>query len=77
MIHALGDVPSPIIIGTVSDSSNNPFLTMLLATCWLIWTVLFWAAAAIVSKTEIPTNQYSSLTEPIIDQSDRVGSVNM
>jgi len=45
-IHILGDAVSPAIVGAVLDATQNNWrLTMTLTTCWLLWSVLFWAWA--------------------------------
>jgi hypothetical protein len=45
-IHILGDAVSPAIVGAVLDATKNNWrLTMTLTTCWLLWSVLFWAWA--------------------------------
>lgn len=61
MLHALGDVPAPIVIGTLADSlspqtcdadnkncnrSQDGLRDTLLATaCWLIWPIVLWSCA--------------------------------
>jgi|EP00945_MAST-04E_sp_MAST-4E-sp1_P004368 MFS transporter, Spinster family, sphingosine-1-phosphate transporter len=44
-IHALGDVPSPIAIGKITDSFHDPRLTMSLTTLWLTWAIVCWLLA--------------------------------
>lgn len=55
VLHALGDVPSPVIIGQVADqlapgttkdrSHRGLQITMVLTTMWLLWALLFWGGA--------------------------------
>mmetsp|Transcript_7977 Transcript_7977/g.28461 ORF Transcript_7977/g.28461 Transcript_7977/m.28461 type:complete len:541 (-) Transcript_7977:64-1686(-) len=49
LIHALGDVPSPPIIGYLMDTFNA-HLVLVLLTLYLGWTVFFWGACLVMAR---------------------------
>lgn len=61
MLHGLGDVPSPIIIGHLADTTN-PGYTLRLTLSWLAVAVFFWLAGYVFSKRAVlrlPSVKYS------------------
>eukprot|EP00002_Diphylleia_rotans_P009923 TRINITY_DN2029_c0_g1_i3.p1 TRINITY_DN2029_c0_g1~~TRINITY_DN2029_c0_g1_i3.p1 ORF type:complete len:401 (-),score=65.88 TRINITY_DN2029_c0_g1_i3:402-1604(-) len=42
LIHLFGDLPSPIIVGALSDSTGDKSLSLAICAMWNIWTVLLW-----------------------------------
>ena len=48
-IHLLGDVPSPIIIGRISDS-QTPLFTLAVTVGYLLLTIVFWARILLIRK---------------------------
>lgn len=46
-IHLLGDFPSPIVFGAVSDLLGGPDISMLLLWCILVPASVFWGCAAL------------------------------
>ena len=49
IIHGLGDVPSPIFIGWLSDQLT-PRRTLTLVTVWLVVPVLLWCVGCLCSS---------------------------
>jgi len=47
ILHAFGDVPSPIAIGALADVVS-PRMTMVLTLGWLGWAVLLWAITCVL-----------------------------
>ena len=43
--HALGDTLSPIIVGSLIDQTGNMTLSLLIASCWLIFSALLFGVA--------------------------------
>ena len=52
IIHLLGDVPSPVVIGAI-DLKNAPQTTFLVTCSWLGWAVFCWGAAWIMAKRRV------------------------
>lgn len=66
--HAFGDVPSPVLIGLISDdlapnvpgkARSRPGLehTLLIVTCWIVWAVLLWGAAWLWARSRRSFNE--------------------
>ncbi len=49
-MHLLGDMPSPFLLGFLTDHIGDVRLAMLILCLWLLWTVLFWGAAWLLAK---------------------------
>ena len=45
ILHAFGDVPSPIVIGLIDDTWKDPKFTMSLTASWLLVCVIAWFLA--------------------------------
>lgn len=43
LMHALGDLPSPFLMGLITDEVGSIRTAMICLVLWLLWTVLFWA----------------------------------
>jgi len=56
LIHLLGDVPSPVIIGLLDDEFQ-PNFALLCTVLWLIWCILLWAAAYVVWNMHLRTKR--------------------
>lgn len=52
ILHGFGDVPSPIIIGYLADTTT-PKDTLVYTLSWLSWSILLWGAAFLFSKAAI------------------------
>ena len=48
-IHALGDVPSPVVIGAIADHAA-PSQTLLVTMLWIGWAVVFWGGCWILAR---------------------------
>jgi len=70
--HALGDVPSPTIIGAVADdlapveedangdkhrNKHGLQVTLFIVFAWLIWAVICWSAAYVATRRRIARHQ--------------------
>jgi hypothetical protein len=71
--HALGDVPSPTLIGIVADdlspvhadpdsgnktrSKEGLQITLLIVFAWLLWAVLCWTAAYLATRSRVRRHQ--------------------
>jgi hypothetical protein len=53
LMHLLGDLPSPMIVGIISDLVHDARITLLLLCLWLFWTVAFWAGAAHFARRRV------------------------
>jgi hypothetical protein len=42
LMHALGDLPSPFLMGVITDQVGSIRLALMCLCLWLLWTVLFW-----------------------------------
>eukprot|EP00003_Mantamonas_plastica_P026731 TRINITY_DN5564_c0_g1_i4.p1 TRINITY_DN5564_c0_g1~~TRINITY_DN5564_c0_g1_i4.p1 ORF type:complete len:330 (-),score=82.53 TRINITY_DN5564_c0_g1_i4:304-1293(-) len=51
-IHALGDMPSPILVGAISDATGSLYGGMYFLTVWLIWPMAMWFLAWRQAKKE-------------------------
>jgi len=51
-IHLLGDFPSPVFVGLLSDLTGSEQISMIILSCWLFWTILFYLATWILSIKE-------------------------
>lgn len=49
-MHLIGDVPSPIVVGALFETSLSPNAVMVLVMTWIGWAVLFWGAAFCVAR---------------------------
>lgn len=45
LIHLLGDFPSPIVVGAISDATGSRSIAMVACTSWNGGTILLWALA--------------------------------
>ena len=52
IIHLLGDVPSPIVIGEI-DRQASPQMTFLLTSSWLFWAIFCWAIACCLARRRV------------------------
>lgn len=52
LIHLLGDVPSPIVIGEI-DRQASPQTTFLLTSSWLFWAIFCWALACCLARRRV------------------------
>eukprot|EP01104_Vermistella_antarctica_P014814 TRINITY_DN4720_c0_g2_i1.p1 TRINITY_DN4720_c0_g2~~TRINITY_DN4720_c0_g2_i1.p1 ORF type:complete len:513 (+),score=101.48 TRINITY_DN4720_c0_g2_i1:317-1855(+) len=50
MIHLLGDFPSPILVGLVSDFTDSQRVGMLFLSSWITFAVIFFACAYVVAR---------------------------
>ena len=50
ILHLLGDVPSPYLIGVFVQYIGYYFAIMFLS-CWLVWASLFWWLGMVVAQT--------------------------
>jgi len=57
-IHAFGDVPSPILIGYISDT-QTPLFTIAVATLSMLGAILFWGGLYM-----LPSKRMYSLVSP-------------
>lgn len=48
--HMLGDAASPVIVGVVQDRTDSWKTTMVLASSWLIWSIMFFGFAVYFAK---------------------------
>ena len=62
LIHLLGDVPSPVVIGAI-DRSNTPRTTFLATASWLVWAVFCWGAAWTVAKIRVRRERAASSSD--------------
>ena len=51
IIHLLGDVPSPVVIGAI-DRSHAPQFTFLATSSWLAWAVVCWGLAWFLARRQ-------------------------
>lgn len=75
--HAFGDVPSPILIGLLSDRLAPDFadgrprsrtglqITLLIVVCWIAWAVLLWGAAWLMSRARRASNERNRVYEEL------------
>ena len=52
IIHLIGDVPSPIVIGEI-DRTASPQTTFLLTSSWLFWAIFCWGAAWLLARRRV------------------------
>jgi hypothetical protein len=52
-MHLLGDFPSPLIVGFISDLVHDARTALLLLCLWLFWTVGFWTGAAHFARRRV------------------------
>ena len=52
IIHLIGDVPSPIVIGEI-DRTSTPKMTFLLTSSWLFWAIFCWCAALVLARLKV------------------------
>jgi len=81
LIHALGDVPSPPIIGflmdkfSVSMGKEDAAFTVLIMLClYLVWTVLFWGAALWMARRK-QASYVDMVAGSLLASHGRVGKV--
>uniref|UniRef100_A0A7S3D8Q6 Major facilitator superfamily (MFS) profile domain-containing protein n=1 Tax=Palpitomonas bilix TaxID=652834 RepID=A0A7S3D8Q6_9EUKA len=59
MIHLLGDVPSPVLVGLLTEGLENARVpradswAIFMLGCWLAFTIIFWLLAYIFSKVHL------------------------
>ena len=59
--HALGDFPSPILIGLIRDAVNNR-VAMCVTACWLTLSIICWGVAAWVAGKKRESRRQFSCT---------------
>eukprot|EP00946_MAST-07B_sp_MAST-7B-sp1_P003505 g3505.t1 len=62
IIHLIGDVPSPIVIGEI-DRTSTPKMTFLLTSSWLFWAIFCWCAALVLARLKVKRNKALSEEE--------------
>lgn len=50
LMHALGDLPSPFLMGVITDQVGSITLALMCLCAWLLWTVFFWAIGVYLAK---------------------------
>jgi len=50
LMHALGDLPSPFLMGWMTDELGSVQLALIILCLWLLWTVVFWASGVHLAK---------------------------
>jgi MFS family permease len=50
LMHALGDLPSPFLMGYITDLVNSIRLALVILILWLLWTVAFWVAGVALAR---------------------------
>lgn len=50
LMHALGDLPSPFLMGYITDQVNSIQLALVILCLWLLWTVFFWSIGVALAR---------------------------
>jgi len=50
LMHALGDLPSPFLMGVITDAVNSIRLALVILCLWLLWTVAFWSGGVALAR---------------------------
>ena len=50
LMHALGDLPSPFLMGVITDQVGSIRLALICLCLWLFWTVLFWGIGVYLAR---------------------------
>ena len=50
LMHALGDLPSPFLMGYITDQVNSIQLALVILCLWLLWTVFFWCIGVALAR---------------------------
>lgn len=50
LMHALGDLPSPFLMGLITDQVGSITLALMCLCGWLLWTVFFWALGVYLAR---------------------------
>ncbi|KAJ1471855.1 major facilitator superfamily domain-containing protein [Baffinella frigidus] len=52
-MHLIGDVPSPIVVGALFETSLSPNIVMVLVMTWIGWAVFFWGLAFCLTRRRL------------------------
>ena len=76
IIHLLGDVPSPVVIGAI-DRGHQPKTTFLCTASWLAWAVFCWGAAWLLAKRRVSNERQSIASdEDLLRVGGRLSPIN-
>lgn len=70
LMHSLGDLPSPIVVGYVSDQISDVRLTMLVLCGWMSFSVVFWGGAVILIKQR--TRKLNEYTQQLLSDPSKL-----
>lgn len=70
LMHLLGDVPSPVVVGAMLQNLPDPSLTMSIVTMWLGWCVVFWGAAFYFARKLARRLEQGALEDPLLLEGD-------
>ena len=63
IMHLLGDLPSPLLMGWITDLCRDVRLSLLLLLSWLGWTVLFWSCGAVLARRQVNELKLLAISE--------------
>ena len=66
LMHLLGDLPSPFLLGWLTEVLGGEVRVGLLCLLsWLCWTVMFWSFGAVLARRQVTELKLRALTEEL------------
>ena len=69
VLHGLGDVPSPLVIGVIADKTQSPPLTLLVTAMYLVVAVLCWSVAWCIAGRNAALER-SGVKQPLLSSGE-------
>ena len=63
IMHLLGDLPSPFLLGIVTELCGDVRLSLLMLLSWLGWTVTLWSFGAVLARKEVEQLKIQAISE--------------
>ena len=63
IMHLLGDLPSPFLMGLVTEWLGSVRFSLLMLLSWLGWTVMLWSFGAVLARRQVEQMKIQAISE--------------